>query len=1398
MSTGNITPKPVTQKKDVVTKPTKLKDNFVDWLNGESQKKVSETESYKDLVDKKGLTDRMMKDEDLNKSRKSDALRRLSVERKRFSMIPTTTKVALTQSGKTHKDAFTDAYSTANSHILHQDLSIPENNNKANDLVDQVTRVVNAACWLTPGLGGILKDLVQLEQSAEYAEARRANYGTEVSDALSDLKQQAQKGLDVLKLGEKIRALQTKCRDIVLQQTETNKTIVTARNDHNSMKQTVDKAASEVKQYCNPFVERSNQLLEQAENLPVANFSNQAVKQYESAITNLLQQSKEQLQKIDNVVNGSQNLKGEEQKKFLQVIEIQSRIKKFGEGVGDQGCSQTQVDDALKLDHTADPQEVTDADNVAKALEAAVKLKQEAWEKQKIKSAALIRFMDKALASTAISDDQYVGTDTRRESAKELEKTALAAQAKYEEAIREALAFRYGRALELITGNEFAALENAQEKANDELGKAKVDSKVLEARKNAFSTVLGDITDKSRIRFDSEAMQIMQVTGIILDDDSDLTFSPQFIEMQKQLEIGLKLWHQLVDSGCDPFKSAEKAFEGIPENFWPPQAVRVIAMFRKAEAEFAGEREAAELKEGLQARPVVGVMLEVKQQAGELAGQAKDGMLAWFKEKFPGIKDSEVEKEAEKYFRDNNGINFKELSTAVGGLAAGLGAINGLFKVGTGAKDVDEARDKIDAYNPETDSPVTLRIAEFERNRAVWHLVNDLADTILSACGPATSLVPGLSALGDGKAFAISIHAAVTYFLRLKQVKATEKIARTDPESLADLALANEADKLGMLRNEKFFEAAIYAMKVLGAGLEAGGVTAAGGFGIKAGATILQYLGKALFTLLHWKDRNKAVKILMAARANPTDIEIVELVFEKCTMYSRFLLADGALNGDAWCRHYILSRGLTDQDLDNPNTSCAIIREYLNVSFQTYSGEAEEDDDLGTAKSEKKRKEALPSTEKDFGLWQPNSVVLEAKPFQDMTMEAKNFGLLEDKATTKLLSGLLSEYEEAVKSADSDMEEANEAYHAFVNDKKPETSKTALEKIRKALNSIAILGNTANECQNKFATYVPLSTTKDQNQKNKIHANYQTYLNEIADRIADGYVPYREFRNDASRSIMECEMVVSGSTENDVSKYTREKIAEYQEACKKILEKNLETIDNKLENLWKTIKIASEVAEDSDTIENLKSTLKSKMEKNFGENKAQDITKNFTTNFNEKFANIQKQLRYNARGNCTNLASELNTLIKDAEEKIKDQKALTKEMQRIERDFSKKVDSTVMSVITANAKRLLSEEFDEAANLAFEKTVSNQEKFQRAADKIELTRKFWVECKTELVEKHQWSFKKTGIGPQLESFEKAYKNWQFLRKDSQLQAEFNGISVNFSSASIIYPSFAKTAWPSPA
>ena len=290
---------------------------------------------------------------------------------------------------------------------------------------------------------------------------------------------------------------------------------------------------------------------------------------------------------------------------------------------------------------------------------------------------------------------------------------------------------------------------------------------------------------------------------------------------------------------------------------------------------------------------------------------------------------------------------------AVGTAGGGAEALIGLIKVGMDVKDLilaygaakaEKEKERFQARKEDKKfSPVKAALLEYERNRAVAVFFNDATDTVLNAISVGGH-VPGLNIAGDVKGLILAAMEAGRYFGMLACTLMDKSGSESDPDSLTHLALARQAKEEGYAGGKKIFEGLNKILKLSGDVVQLAGVAAPAGFAINLTSKTLDLGGKAVFKLIDWGDASKQMACIKRAKAVPADYQAIAEVFSWTRKYARFCIAWGCTHNDGWARSWVMRRGLTDSDLDDPTTGTAIIREYINVTQEALLGETQEED----------------------------------------------------------------------------------------------------------------------------------------------------------------------------------------------------------------------------------------------------------------------------------------------------------------------------------------------------------------------------------------------------------------------------------------------------------------------
>ncbi len=470
--------------------------------------------------------------------------------------------------------------------------------------------------------------------------------------------------------------------------------------------------------------------------------------------------------------------------------------------------------------------------------------------------------------------------------------------------------------------------------------------------------------------------------GQEMTSDGTLIVSNELDDIAKFLDFKLKKFRELCNLGQDPLAIARKVFEPVPENFWPPAAVRVVAVFRAAEQEFEEERLRKEAKElGLnpdkaaevddirkqiedakkQKLPPGGlqkinaqmlkeggkVALEEGSEGAEMVGQMLGLAKFWTTTNNFGVDEIGSFKTTDEKgeFDASKPVGFagEFIEMGAGVIKTGLSAKE-LFNAYREFKEEKEKRDFKARKEDDQVSPVKKKILEFERNRAIAHLLKDATETVLNALS-AGGHIPGMNIAGDVLALALAAMEAGRYFAMLATSLSHQEGSQNDPDSVTYLALARQAEEEGIAGGRKCFECAMKILKLTGDVVQLCGHAAPAGFAINVTSQALERGGQVCFKVYDWHDAANQKKFIKRAQQKPPDYQAIAEVFSNTRKYARFCIAWGCVHGDAWARSWVTARGdLKDADLDNPQTTTAIIRQYINVTQEGMLGDTQEDD----------------------------------------------------------------------------------------------------------------------------------------------------------------------------------------------------------------------------------------------------------------------------------------------------------------------------------------------------------------------------------------------------------------------------------------------------------------------
>ncbi len=1238
----------------------------------------------------------ILKDDDRSTKTKESAQARLEQWKKKYDLVRNEPRVS--QDPKLG-NAIVDGLYQEVSTLLNNDLAKPEFRASLFEKQERFEATVNQACSTArPGLSAIADHLLSLEShpNFEFAEKIDASVRQSFNDLWTNAGTMGTATPNLNETMKSIKQLEIKCtnltRDYTALQEEIRAREAAVREARTSIfktKPALPPAA--VQFFTNEFLKLDAQLSEARMVAPVS-MTGQTADQKKTAYDTVHSSVRTLLTTVDRGLHAIDQAKQSllaapsgtastsqpaiataDKAKFLSAKQTFETY--FAAANGKITLEPIASTYANELATTTLDQCTWSALEIDNRFQSAVKLRDsflKYWSELKQKVFPGVRAAEQVVASCSINEQEELqDIDSRQATVKARVDSANALLDAYHEAIDHAKQGEYLTAvqgLERLLSNDCATILQNKKQA---IANFNLDEATLQKRSEVFATYMGETTKKGKIRFSHDEIALMMGLGAYAHLDGSSEMSEQAKQMANVMQEAVEKWRELESQGVDPFKAADLAFQGIPENYWPPEAVQSIAMFRRAEGDLQAEREAAELEELLSkglldkgkekiqklfenqvvenGKLVGGTVTELFPDAVDVTFTIMETIvmpkMEQMRENFagskPGLSEEDYEEELREAACASLGISASALESAgnvLGALSSGLAIIKTEFDIVTHVKELAEAQIGTMTYNPETDSPVQLKIKEFERAKAIFQLVNSIVDLGLNVTATASEFVPILGEVtglvSELKSLGEEVYQAQDYFRRLAKVSTLKTGASYDPDTMMDLSLAREAEKLGMLGAEKTFEAVTAAIQAFGSATslvgeftQAGdfGATKLSGFTIKLGGKALGFGGSICFYFKTKADDARAKSTLLAAKADPTNILLVEPVFEQVTLYSRMSLAMAAMAGDTWARQYLLARGLTDTDLDNVNTSAAIIREYLNVTFQNKQyGEAEEDDDFGIGKEEDQQRrdrkteemgsdrdalrrklddirkkiaegdrstetakiESLlseqlygsatgsttpvePSEREFYGDWEPAAIVLDAQNFRDQCNLAKAKQFLWVKQQINDAADAITKFATAKGEADQQMQlYENKLAEAKSSDyQDPSKCELAINARNEAMRSISELGNRLSELGSAL-NFTPLATAKDRSGKNFTYEPMVRYLKELAESAGWQYRAALEFRNRSDYELVSLEnqinLMDSANHEENI-KLARQKLREkFSSANPSDLTKLIESIRTEL------------------------------------------------------------------------------------------------------------------------------------------------------------------------------------------------------------------------------------------
>lgn len=515
--------------------------------------------------------------------------------------------------------------------------------------------------------------------------------------------------------------------------------------------------------------------------------------------------------------------------------------------------------------------------------------------------------------------------------------------------------------------------------------------------------------------FDTTRHAASYAGGQLRAEDGTLVMAKELRRMADELSFAAERFRELVALGCNPEEIASTCFGDIPENFWPPSAVRIVATFRRAEETFEAEETGRRVSELLRAEGVIPELQQLDEQGNpidrealadeakaqfatrlqkllavkgnvtgaiqEKGGEPLEKMLAaanvppqlasFLLDKvvyLGGLADRAVSHH-ETWIQSFDDEDYESPAGDVSNVMAVRGTASSAKSVLGDVKDIVSQSIQSRAADEGT---IKKKIHEYKRNRAAIHLVLDIYDFINSAGGLSTfadeipflgAALGGMDCLGSLVKDALE---AVHYFKELGRAAADTRQASKDPESCVHLALFQQSEEFATKGVHRAIKALEDILNFLGPaiGVTADAVEVAGaaayGAGIGAGASLkvtkifvdefnqfLMWGTDKLFTIKGFAQWAVIKAELAKAKQHPPDYDVIKLVFANSRKYAEFCIADQAIAGDPWARGWLRKRGLTDREMDDPDTATTIIREYLNLTAEGYLGNEQDEEISG-------------------------------------------------------------------------------------------------------------------------------------------------------------------------------------------------------------------------------------------------------------------------------------------------------------------------------------------------------------------------------------------------------------------------------------------------------------------
>lgn len=404
---------------------------------------------------------------------------------------------------------------------------------------------------------------------------------------------------------------------------------------------------------------------------------------------------------------------------------------------------------------------------------------------------------------------------------------------------------------------------------------------------------------------DSDAAKffLANVTG----DLGGLEVSPKLIKMQELFAEAIKQANKLRALGATPEEIGRVAMKGIPKAFWPDWMIKEIEMFKRAHEKIQAE--------------IVNAQVDEK----EIDAMEKSIQLS-----SKGVDVAKKVNSACEFLKLGSEQLREQAGDVLDQMASQLEIMSSAYEIGKNIGELMSPGEVIE------DNPVKAKMVEFQRNRLIIDTVNKLVSL---GCDMLGEIVPALGVVSSGKDTLMEIYNAAMYFKNLHAISKLKKGSKIDPRSAVYLPFCQFATEKKIQASEATLKAITGALETVGKVAEMGAISAPIGLAVDKAAKVIKLAGKVVIRGCKWREAEKAHKELLLAIGPPPLRKAMLEVQKHSTKYARAIMIDGALQGDPWAVRHFENIGVEEADLDNPNTSSELLREYVTLMSGGLMGE---------------------------------------------------------------------------------------------------------------------------------------------------------------------------------------------------------------------------------------------------------------------------------------------------------------------------------------------------------------------------------------------------------------------------------------------------------------------------